>query len=68
MHKLIKKMGLEIVCEKDEEPGNQSRLTIPKDISHVLQTTSVCENTFDFFFYKYKILISFGKWKEPSNK
>ncbi|KAF3449334.1 hypothetical protein FNV43_RR10062 [Rhamnella rubrinervis] len=40
MHNLLQKMGLTMVCEEHKEPGNRSRLWIPEDISHVLETAS----------------------------
>ncbi|KAF3449339.1 hypothetical protein FNV43_RR10067 [Rhamnella rubrinervis] len=40
IHNLLQQMGLTIVCEKHKEPGNRSRLWIPEDISHVLETAS----------------------------
>ncbi|KAF3449355.1 hypothetical protein FNV43_RR10083 [Rhamnella rubrinervis] len=43
MHNLLQQMGLELVCEEHEEPGNRSRLWMPKDISHVLETASGTE-------------------------
>ena len=46
MHNLLQQMGFAIVCEEHKEPGNRSRLWSPKDISRVLETASVSENTF----------------------
>ncbi|KAF3449335.1 hypothetical protein FNV43_RR10063 [Rhamnella rubrinervis] len=40
MHNLLQQMGLMMVSEEHKEPGNRSRLWIPEDVSHVLETAS----------------------------
>ncbi|KAF3449346.1 hypothetical protein FNV43_RR10074 [Rhamnella rubrinervis] len=40
MHNLLQQMGCAIVREEHTQPGNRSRLWIPKDISHILETAS----------------------------